>query len=128
MKPQCPGNPLERYSSRREFLYVGMLGGLGLSLPGFLQQQAQAAQKFYETKEGQAKGIIHIFLPGGMAHQESFHPKPYAPAEYRGPFGAIDTKLPGIQFGEKLPDLAKIADKMTIIRSIPSFLFRKLNV
>ena len=118
MKPQCPGNPLERYSSRREFLYVGMLGGLGLSLPGFLQQQAQAAQKFYETKEGQAKGIIHIFLPGGMAHQESFDPKPYAPAEYRGPFGAIDTKLPGIQFGEKLPNLAKIADKMTIIRSM----------
>ncbi len=118
MKHQCPGNPLERYSSRREFLYVGMLGGLGLSLPGFLQQQAQAAQKFYETKEGQAKGIIHIFLPGGMAHQESFDPKPYAPAEYRGPFGAIDTKLPGIQFGEKLPHLAKIADKLTIIRSM----------
>ena len=118
MKSDCPGNPLERYSSRREFLYVGMLGGLGLSLPGFLQQQAQAAQKFYETKQGPAKGIINIFLPGGMAHQESFDPKPYAPAEYRGPFGAIDTKLPGVQFGEKLPNLAKIADKMTIIRSM----------
>lgn len=118
MKHQCPGNPLERHSSRREFLYVGVLGGLGLSLPGFLQQQAQAAQKFYETKEGPAKGIIHIFLPGGMAHQESFDPKPYAPAEYRGPFGAIDTKLPGIQFGEKLPNLAKIADKLTVIRSM----------
>ncbi|MFC7338838.1 DUF1501 domain-containing protein [Haloferula chungangensis] len=118
MKHQCPGNPLERYSSRREFLYVGMLGGLGLTLPGFLQQQAKAAQKFYETTEGPANGIIHIFLPGGLSHQESFDPKPYAPAEYRGPFGAIDTKLPGIQFGQKLPHLAKIADKLTIIRSM----------
>ena len=118
MKPYCPGNPLERYSSRREFLYVGLLGGLGLSLPGLLSQRAAAAQKFYETVEGPAKGIIHIFLPGGMSHQESFDPKPYAPAEYRGPFGAIDTSLPGIQFGEKLPHLAKIADKTTIIRSM----------
>ncbi|GAA5482875.1 DUF1501 domain-containing protein [Haloferula sargassicola] len=118
MKPYCPGNPLERYSSRREFLYVGLLGGLGLSLPGFLSQRASAAQKFYETVEGPAKGIIHIFLPGGMAHQESFDPKPYAPAEYRGPFGAIDTSIPGVQFGEKLQHLAKIADKTTIIRSM----------
>ncbi len=118
MKTRCSGNPLERHSSRREFLYVGFLGGLGLGLPGFLSQQAKAAQKFYETKEGAAKGIIHIFLPGGMAHQESFDPKPYAPAEYRGPFGAIDTSLPGIQFGEKLPHLATIANKMTVIRSM----------
>ena len=50
MKPKCPGNPLEQYSSRREFFYVGLLGGLGLTLPGFLQKQASAAQKFYETK------------------------------------------------------------------------------
>lgn len=118
MKSSCPGNPLECHSSRREFLYVGFLGGLGLGLPSFLNQQANAAQKFYETKEGVAKGIIHIFLPGGMAHQESFDPKPYAPAEYRGPFGAIDTTLPGIQFGEKLPYLAKIANKLTVIRSM----------
>jgi uncharacterized protein (DUF1501 family) len=118
MKPHCPGNPLERYSSRREFLYVGLLGGLGLSLPGFLQQKALGAQKFYATKDGPAKGIIHIFLPGGLAHQESFDPKPFAPAEYRGPFGAIDTSLPGIQFGEKIPQLAKLADKMTVIRSM----------
>lgn len=118
MKPTCPGNPLERYSSRREFLYVGLLGGLGMTLPGFLQQRAMGAQKFYETKEGPAKGIIHIFLPGGMAHQESFDPKPYAPSEYRGPFGAIDTALPGVQFGEKIPELAKLADRFTVIRSM----------
>src|SRR5688572_16748038 len=118
MKPICPGNPLDRYTSRREFLHVGLLGGLGLTLPQFLARKALGAQKFYETREGVAQGIIHIFLPGGIAHQESFDPKPYAPAEYRGPFGSINTKIPGVQFGEKLPELAQMADKMTIIRSM----------
>jgi hypothetical protein len=43
MKPVCPGNPLERYTSRREFMYVGMMGGLGLTLPQFLTTKAAAA-------------------------------------------------------------------------------------
>jgi hypothetical protein len=115
---QCPGNPLERYSSRREFFYVGLLGGLGLTLPQFLKNQALGATKTYPTHEPVAQGIIHIFLPGGLAHQESFDPKPFAPAEYRGPFGAIDTKIPGVQFGEFMKETAKIADKVTIIRSM----------
>ena len=118
MKPICPGNPLDRYSSRREFLYVGLLGGLGLTLPQFLREQARAETKTYATHEPVAQGIIQIFLPGGLAHQESFDPKPYAPAEYRGPFGAIDTSIPGIQFGEHMKEMAKIADKLTIIRSM----------
>ncbi|RYD59842.1 MAG: DUF1501 domain-containing protein, partial [Verrucomicrobiaceae bacterium] len=118
MKPTCPGNPLDRYASRREFLHVGLVGGLGLTLPQLLRQQARGDQKHYETREGVAKGIIHIFLPGGLAHQESFDPKPFAPAEYRGPFGAIDTRIPGVQFGEKLKELATLADKMTVIRSM----------
>lgn len=118
MKPTCPGNPLERYTSRREFLYVGMLGGLGLTLPQFLRQQAAAATKSYALHEPVAQGIIHIFLPGGMAHQESFDPKPLAPAEYRGPFGAINTNVAGVQFGEKMTEMAKIADKVTVIRSM----------
>ena len=115
MTPKCPGNPLERYSSRREFFHVGLLGGLGLTLPQFLRNQAAAATKTYGTHKPVAQGVIHIFLPGGLAHQESFDPKPFAPAEYRGPFGAIDTKLPGIQFGELMKDTAKIADKFTPI-------------
>jgi uncharacterized protein (DUF1501 family) len=118
MKPKCPGNPLERYSSRREFFYVGLLGGLGLSLPQFLGSRAAAATTSHGAREAVAQGIIHIFLPGGMAHQESFDPKPFAPAEYRGPFGAIDTKLPGIQFGENMKEMAKMADKITLIRSM----------
>ncbi len=118
MKPFCPGNPLDRYSSRREFLYVGLLGGLGLTLPQLLRNQAHGAMKSYPTHTPVAQGIIQIFLPGGIAHQESFDPKPYAPAEYRGPFGAIDTAIPGIQFGKNLPHVAKIADKITVIRSM----------
>ncbi|GAA5121491.1 DUF1501 domain-containing protein [Luteolibacter yonseiensis] len=118
MKHKCPGNPLERYSSRREFFYVGLLGGLGLTLPQFLSNQARAATKTYGRHDAVAQGIIHIFLPGGIAHQESFDPKPFAPAEYRGPFGAIDTKIPGIQFSEFMKETAQIADKVTIIRSM----------
>jgi hypothetical protein len=118
MKPKCPGNPLERYSSRREFFYVGLLGGLGLTLPQFLSNQAAAATKSYGKHDAVAQGIIHIFLPGGIAHQESFDPKPFAPAEYRGPFGAIDTKIPGVQFSEFMKETAQIADKVTIIRSM----------
>jgi hypothetical protein len=118
MKPQCPGNPLERYSSRREFFYVGLLGGLGLTLPQILQNQALGATKSYGTHQPVAQGIIHIFLPGGLAHQESFDPKPLAPAEYRGPFGALDTKIPGIQFGELMKETSQIADKITVIRSM----------
>ena len=118
MKHNCPGNPLERYTSRREFFYVGLLGGLGLTLPQFLRDRAFGDTKTYATKDAVAQGIIHIFLPGGMAHQESFDPKPLAPAEYRGPFGAIDTKIPGVQFGEHMKNIAKIADKITVIRSM----------
>jgi hypothetical protein len=111
----CPGNPL----NRRGFLTVGAVGGLGLSLPAFFHlQQAQAAQKNYESKEGTAKSVIYIFLPGGMAHQESFDPKPYAPVEYRGPLGSIDTNVTGVRVNELLPQTAKIADKITICRSM----------
>lgn len=118
MNHRCPGNPLARYTSRREFFYVGLLGGLGLTLPQFLRERAAADTKTYATHDAVAQGIIHIFLPGGMAHQESFDPKPYAPAEYRGPFGAIDTSLPGVQFGEMMKETAKLADKITLIRSM----------
>jgi hypothetical protein len=111
----CPGNPL----NRRNFLTVGAIGGLGLSLPTFFRlQQARAEQKFYESKEGSAKSVIYIFLPGGIAHQESFDPKPYAPVEYRGPFGSIDTNVPGVRINEHLKQTAKIVDKITLCRSM----------
>lgn len=118
MNEPCPGNPLASNFGRREFLSVGSLGALGLTLPTFLKMEAQAAQKHYETRDGIAKSVIQIFLPGGMAHQESWDPKPYAPSEYRGPYGTIDTSIKGIKFSENMKHLAKVADKMTIIRSM----------
>ena len=100
MKNPCSGNPLANDFSRRGFLQVGLVGGLGLTLPQFLRMEAHAQQKHYKTREGVARSIIQIFLPGGMAHQESWDPKPYAPSEYRGPFGTINTSIKGIKFSE----------------------------
>src|SRR5687767_9093318 len=85
---------------RRGFLHVGTCTALGLTLGDFFKMKARADQKNYASVEGKAKSIIHIFLPGGMAHQESFDPKPLAPPEYRGPLGAINSNVDGIQFGE----------------------------
>lgn len=115
-----PSHVRPSMANRREFLYVGLIGGLGLSLPQFLklETEAKAQQKFYETKEGPAKSIIHIFLPGGMSAQESFDPKVYAPVEYRGPMNSIDTKIPGVKFGETMKHTAQIADKITVVRSM----------
>ncbi|MDB4753837.1 DUF1501 domain-containing protein [Akkermansiaceae bacterium] len=118
MNKPCSGNPLASDYSRRGFLQVGLLGGLGLTLPQFLKMEAQGAQKDYKTREGVAKSVIQIFLPGGMAHQESWDPKPYAPSEYRGPFSPINTTIKGEKFSQYLKATAKVADKMTIIRSM----------
>ena len=104
--------------SRRGFLQVGVLSGLGLSLGDFFKMQARGDQKFYESKEGKAKSVIHIFLPGGMAHQESFDPKPLAPSEYRGPYAAINTKVDGVQLSELWKKTAEITDKISICRSM----------
>ena len=105
--------------SRRNFLHVGFLGGLGLTLSDFFRiQQAQGAQKHYETKEGTAKSVIFIFMPGGMAHQESFDPKPFAPIEYRGPMNSIDTSVEGVRINEIWQQTAKITDKIAICRSM----------
>ena len=80
--------------------------------------EANAAQKFYESKEGPAKSVIHIFLPGGIAHQESFDPKPFAPTEYRGPFNSIGTKISGARFGPQFKNTAAVADKLVILNSL----------
>jgi len=105
--------------SRRDFLHIGFAGGIGLTLPQFLRMQsAQAELKHYESKEGTAKSVIFIYLPGGAAHQETWDPKPYAPVEYRGPMNSIDTNVSGVRFNEKLAKTAKIMDKLTICRSM----------
>ena len=114
----CTGYNQSSIANRREFLQVGFAAGLGLSLPEMLKVEARGAAKFYDSKEGVAKSLIHIYLPGGMAHQETWDPKPYAPSEYRGPYKAINTNVDGLQFSENFKHLAKVADKMTVIRSM----------
>lgn len=114
---QC-GGPDHAMPSRRDFLYVGLIGGIGLALPDYLQRRAQADQKTFAAKKPVADSVIHIFLPGGLSAQESFDPKPFAPIEYRGPLGTVNTCLTGVAFSECLQETAKIADKLTIIRSI----------
>jgi len=104
--------------SRRGFLTVGAIGLGGLTLADLLRVEARGDQKHYDPIEAKADSMIHIFLPGGIAHQETFDPKPYAPVEYRGDMGSVPTKLEGERFGEMLPQTAKIADKLTIIRSM----------
>ena len=114
----CSGFNQSGIANRREMLQVGFAAGLGLSLPELLKVESRAQAKFYESREGVAKSLIHIYLPGGMAHQETWDPKPFAPSEYRGPYKAIDTNVAGLQFSENFKNLAKVADKMTVIRSM----------
>ena len=102
-----------RKVSRREFLYVGLVGGLGLTLGDFFRLRAEEVMQ-----DAKAKALIHIFLPGGISPHESFDPKPFAPVEVRGPFGSIPTKLDGVFFNEFLKETAQIADKITVIRSM----------
>jgi len=99
--------------TRRDFLYVGLVGGLGLTLGDFFKLRAAEA-----AQEAKAKAVIQIFLPGGISPHESFDPKPLAPIEYRGPFGSIPTKIDGVYFNELLKDTAQIADKITVVRSM----------
>jgi len=112
---RCEGNRLASAWSRREFLYVGLAGGLGLTLPQFFRLQAAGAGSGIQPA---ADSVIQIFLPGGLSAQESFDPKPDAPADYRGAFGVIPTALAGERFSESFPEMAKRADKFTTIRSM----------
>lgn len=111
--PEHPWNP-----SRREFLQVGGIGVLGLTLGQLLRLQAQAAKTPPTAKGPAANSIIHIYLPGGMAAQESWDPKLLAPIEYRGPLGTVKTKVEGAYFSEHLSKTAAIADRLTVIRSM----------
>ena len=103
--------------SRRNLLTVGAVGGFSLC-NFFRVKQAQADQKDYKSVEGTAKSVIFIFLPGGMSAQESFDPKIYAPLEYRGPMGSVETAIPGVRFSDQLSRMGKIADKLVVCRSM----------
>lgn len=104
---------------RRGFLTAGAIAGLGLNLGDFFAlRAAQAASNKYVTPPQKAQSVIHIFLQGGLSSQESWDPKPEAPIEYRGEMGSVQTKLPGVRFGELLGRTAGVADKLTVVRSV----------
>lgn len=98
--------------NRRDFLYTGFIGGLGLSMGDILKLRAES------TIKPKAESVIHIFLPGGIAAQEYLDPKPLAPSEYRGSLNSIPTSIAGVHFSEYLKNTAKIADKLTVVRSM----------
>ena len=106
-------------TTRRGFLKAGFAGGVGLTLADyFMMKQAQADLKDYKSVEGTAKNVIFIYLPGGCCHQETWDPKPYAPVEYRGPMGSIQTNVDGVRINETLKNTAQVMDKITICRSM----------
>lgn len=100
--------------NRRGFLQLGTIGGLGLTVNNHSTLLAETAS----TLPVKAKSVIYIYLPGGFASQETFDPKPFAPVEYRGPLDSIDTSIAGIKFSQYLVDTAKIANKLSVIRSM----------
>jgi len=112
----CPSFAAERIS-RRHAIKVGGLGLLGLTLPGLLR--AEAAQTVLgRPPSARAKSVVFLFQYGGPSHVDMFDMKPGAPETIRGPHKPISSKADGIQVSERLPETAKIMDKVTLIRSM----------
>ena len=107
--------------SRRDALRTGLCGAGGALLAGGLGSNclADAAKKKPPKKPAKAKSVIQIFLWGGMSHNDTWDPKPEAGRDYMGEFSdVVDTNVDGIRLGGLFPELAKQADKYSIIRSM----------
>lgn len=99
--------------SRRGFVQAGLLGVGGLGLAEMFKLQAEGA-----VRRGSDTNVILFWLSGGPGHMETWDPKPQAPVEFRGPLGAIDTSVPGIAFGELLPETAGLMEHLAILRTV----------
>jgi hypothetical protein len=101
---------------RRDFLRLGTAGlfGMGVTLPGLLQVQAQAAARGQATRD---VSLIFLFLHGGLSTIDTWDLKPDAPAEFRGEFRPIATNVPGIQIGELMTRTARQMHRFSLIRS-----------
>jgi hypothetical protein len=105
--------------TRRDFLHVGGLGVFGLGLSDLLRwQAAQAAPLPPARTRGQAKACILLFPYGSPPQHETFDPKPEAPAEIQGEMKAMATRVPGLRICEYLPHIAKVMDRVTVVRSM----------
>ena len=98
--------------SRRDFLHAGAIAPLGLALPQFLARRAAGAAPSRDIN------CIMLFLVGAPSHIDTWDPKPNAPAEVRGPFSVISTRVPGIRMTEIFPRTARHTDKFSLIRSV----------
>ena len=100
---------------RRRFLKAGVLGATGLALPDLLRLEAQAKANSGERGKN---SVIILWMRGGPSHIDMWDPKPEAPAEFRGEFGVLPTRVPGILLGDLLPMCGRIMDKWSIVRSL----------
>jgi Protein of unknown function (DUF1501) len=108
----CPG---PRAISRREMVQIGGSAALGLSLPRLLR--AEAARSKGAPLTPTADACILVFLDGGPSHLDMWDMKPDAPAEIRGEFKPIATRLPGVSVCEHLPRFAQVLHRGALIRS-----------
>ena len=100
--------------SRRDFIRVGALGMAGLTLTDWFKLEAMGA-----TKGGKAKSVIQLWMGGGPTHTDTWDPKPGSGEDYTGPYKwAQSTNVKGIRIGQKFKQLAKQADKYSIIRGM----------
>ena len=105
--------------TRREWLRIGGLSALGLSLPALAEGRLEAATpRDLSTAFGKAKSCILLFLVGGPPQHETWDPKPDAPAEIRGDLKPISTNVPGISVGELMPKTARLLDKICVLRAV----------
>jgi hypothetical protein len=103
---------------RRDFLRIGGLGLGGLSLQSFLPSAAFGGVPLSEGgKPVTDKAVVFLFLHGGPSQFETFDPKLSGPAEIRSTTGEVKTSIPGVTFGASFPKLAKMADRLAIVRS-----------
>jgi hypothetical protein len=104
--------------TRRSFVEAGVLGVGGLSLAELMSLRADAANSNADKSRPSDTSVILIWMSGGPGHHETWDPKPDAVSQFRGPFGAISTNVSGIQFNEMLPEQAKIADRISVLRTV----------
>jgi Protein of unknown function (DUF1501) len=104
--------------TRRELLHLGGLGAFGFGLANFFRIRAARAAPPSDAAFGKAKACILLFPYGSPPQHETFDPKPDAPAEIQGQMQSIATCVPGLRIGEGIPDIAPIADRICVVRSI----------
>ncbi len=104
--------------TRRSFVEAGVLGLGGLSLAQLFACRAAAAQTAGSDNRPSDTSVILIWMSGGPGHHETWDPKPDAVSQYRGPFSAISTNVSGMQFSELLPEQAKVADHLAVLRTV----------